>query len=775
VHFDVDAPPNNPFFDNKRRQTMKENPKLNLNYVVAALVAGLAMAGPRISTAQAVSPAVEKQNAPSGALEQVVITADKRATVLDKTPETITVLSGSKLAETGMTGLEDVVTLVPNASLATSVLGAVQPYIRGIGNVFNLAGGDPGVALYTDGAYISDQTSAGASMFDLQRIEVLRGPQGALYGRNATGGAMNLISAKPTDTFKGQASVLFGNYGRKELEGFLSGPLGDSSTSARLSFQLKKRDGYAPNAIAGNVYGPVTPGAPGAANSVAPNGLDDLNSRALRFQTYTDLGQDGSVRLIANASRQKDNGPNVVALPDAGSFTSIGFGVPSTAKARSAVYNGASNFVNVDTLQAIYERPMGSNTLRVSASTRNSKSFRDLDLDGTSQTIMSDQFTNRSTDRSVDAHIASDESGAWRWLLGATYLDFDQTQSNQVNVVFPGFFFGAPGSVPTYLNAGGVVKTRSNALYGDVRYALTPNLSIGAGLRLSRDEKSATEYSSFPAFGLNGTAAPSAAWSSTPGHVGLEWNISQETMAYAKAAHGFKSGAINLGALQPQTVKPESVTSFEIGAKTSFLDKKGSFSAALFTSSYKDMQLTQIGNLATILGNASQAKINGFEMEMLVRPISALTLGASLGLMDPTFTDFTNTDQNLRSPQVGPISLKGNQLPNVSRAQASLSAEWRQVMGAYQTSLSANYVWRDKFYFNEFNTADAMQAAYGVLNLAASMRPTGGKWKVYAQLRNATNTSALTSLSIYAPTLMSLRAGTYTPPRNLGVGVSLDF
>jgi iron complex outermembrane receptor protein len=737
---------------------MKENLKLNLNYVVATLVAGLAMVGPRISTAQAVSPTVEKQNAPSGALEQVVITAEKRATVLDKTPETITVLNGSKLAETGVAGLEDVVALVPNASLTTSV-GAAQLYIRGIGNVFTLAGGDPGVALYTDGTYISDLFSTGASMFDLQRIEVLRGPQGALYGRNATGGAMNLISAKPTDTFKGQTSVLFGDYGRKEVEGFVSGPLGDSSTSARLSFQLKKLDGYAPNAIAGNVYGPVDPTAPGAANSVAPSSLDDLNTRALRLQTSTDLGDAGSLRLIATASRQKDNGPNVVAL-DALSVFGTTFAAP-TNTARNAVYNGAGNLVDVDTLQAIYERPMGSNTLTVSASSRNSSAIRDSDLDGTPLTNFSSRFNTQSTDRSVDVHIASDESGAWRWLVGATHLEFDQTQDFVITLPYVSLF------------SGGVVKTRSNALYGDVRYALAPQLTIGAGLRLSQDEKTATEYSVSPFRNVTGT--PSGMWNSTPGHVGLEWNLSEDTMVYSKVAHGFKSGAINAGAVQPETVKPESVTSVELGAKTSFLDKKGSFSAALFTSSYKDLQMNQIVGVNNILVNAPEAKINGLEMEMLVRPISPLTLGASLGLMDPTFTEFTNEDKNLRSPQVGPISLKGNQLTNVSRAQASLNVEWKQAMGAYQTSLSANYVWRDKFYFNEFNTADAMQEAYGMLNLATSIRPTGGKWKLYAQLRNATNTAAMTSLSVYSPLLGSMRAATYTPPRNLGVGVSIDF
>jgi outer membrane receptor protein involved in Fe transport len=137
-------------------------------------------------------PVLAQASGTAGALERVEITAEKRLTLLDTTPSAISALNGGRLAESGATGLADLVTLVPNMSFTTGY-GASQLFIRGIGNVFFTAGGDPGVALYTDGAYISDQTSSNASLFDVQRVEVLRGPQGALYVRNATGGAMNLF------------------------------------------------------------------------------------------------------------------------------------------------------------------------------------------------------------------------------------------------------------------------------------------------------------------------------------------------------------------------------------------------------------------------------------------------------------------------------------------------------------------------------------------------------------------------------------------------------
>src|SRR5687767_4136105 len=160
------------------------------------VLAALALQSPGALAQAAASPAAD-----SGKLERITVTAERRLTVLDETPAAVTALNGTKLTEQGVTTLADVVMLAPNTTFTTGQ-NASQIFIRGIGNVFLLAGGDPGVAMYSDGAYISDMTSINTALFDLQRVEVLRGPQGALYGRNATGGAMNLISARPAAVFQ---------------------------------------------------------------------------------------------------------------------------------------------------------------------------------------------------------------------------------------------------------------------------------------------------------------------------------------------------------------------------------------------------------------------------------------------------------------------------------------------------------------------------------------------------------------------------------------------
>jgi len=205
---------------------MKPSGCLLLNLAIG----GLMFSSP--SAAQAQGPVA------SGQIERVVITAERRSSTLDATPASVTALDGARLAEQGATGLAEVLQAVPNTTV-TYGLTAPQIFMRGIGNVFQLAGGDPGVALYADGVYLSDQTSINYAMFDTQRVEVLRGPQGALYGRNATGGAVNLISARPTNDFQARLGIEAGNHGRKQAEGFISGPFQGSATTGRLAFQLR--------------------------------------------------------------------------------------------------------------------------------------------------------------------------------------------------------------------------------------------------------------------------------------------------------------------------------------------------------------------------------------------------------------------------------------------------------------------------------------------------------------------------------------------------------
>ena len=740
-----------------------------LKPIAGLLVGGLIFGAPQLAHAQAAA-------APdTGKVERITVTAERRETVLDDTPAAITALDGGKLANEGVTTMADIVMLAPNTTFTTGQ-GHSQLFIRGIGNVFLLAGGDPGVAMYADGAYISDQYSSNVALFDTQRLEVLRGPQGALYGRNATGGAINILSALPTDSFQARVGGLVGNYGRKESEGFISGPVGETSTRFRLSYQVKDNDGYTKNPLAGTTSGPVLPGLP---STVAPDRLDDLSSRAVRAQSLTDFGGGGRLRLIAGYYREDEAGPSSPVLVDGMMNALLLYGATPSTDPRVVKSQDATLKINVKSALANYELPVGRNTLSLTASWRKSSTNHRYDGDVTEALAVATHFLTDSTDKSVDLHLSSEDGAAFQWMIGATALEFDQSQDVRVSFQAPiGFLVpGGPLNVPfpggIDILIGGKVFTRSAAVYLDTRYALTPSLALLGGIRANRDKKRAEEYLNIASFGIAGTGTPQDEWTSVPGSLGLEYRLSPETLTYARVSHGFKSGAVNLGALQGNLVKPEKVTAEEIGLKTDFWDRRGTFNVAVFNSDYKDMQVSQVGVATVILANASRARIRGAEIETVLRPTREITLNAAIGLMDPKYTDFVNTD--LRNNPTAAVNVRGNQLAQVSRAQYMLGADYAFGFAGLRAQLHADYVWRSKFYFTEFNTPDAFQSAYGLLNFAGWIRPARGPWKVYGYVRNASDKTALTSLIIASPYLGSGRQVTYTRPRELGLGLTWDF
>lgn len=720
----------------------------------------------------------EEPSPADGRIERVVITAERRTTTLDTTPAAITALSGERLAEQGATRLADVLNLAPNTAFSSQA--STQIFIRGIGDVFLLAGGDPGVALYADGVYLSDQTSTNVALFDTQRVEILRGPQGALYGRNAIGGAINLISARPTDAFQARLGIEAGNQGRKQADGFVSGPLGAGATTARLSFQRKDFDGYTRNPLAGTAPAPMVAGGP---VFTPPGRFDDQRSTALRLQTATRLAGQASLRLIAAYYHEHDNGPSLPLLIDPLMNSSLLFGLYPEADPRRQASQGSINRIAVRSLQAIYERALDIGTLSLSAAWRHSTVRHAWDGDETAAPSAAVSFRTGSIDRSIDLHLLSRDQARLQWLAGLTLQDFTQRQDVALQAQIP-LGFAVPGqSLGTALpggfgvELGGVVHTRSAAAYTDLRYALTPALALLGGVRLNRDAKRADEYQTLtlPAFGLDGkhTGSPRDGWTSLSGSAGAEYQLAPATLAYARLSHGFKSGAVNLGALQGNLVRPETVTAFELGLKTRFLAQRGALNVALFSSAYRDMQVAQSGIANVILANASKARIHGAEVELMLRPLPAWLLSATLGLMDPSYTDFTNSDT--RNDPAHAVNVGGRQLAQVSRVQLGLGAEYRRRVGSATLAVRGDYVRRSKLYFTEFNTPDAMQQGYGLLNLAASVQPAAGGWKFYGYVRNAGNTTARTSMLITGTNLGSARQVTYTPPRQIGIGATLDF
>lgn len=727
-----------------------------------AVCAALALAAANAAEAQ------QADTVASASLEEVVVTATKRETNLQETPQAISVLNGTQQLERGQTGLKDLSLTVPNVNFAATS-NVSQIYIRGIGNTFINAGGDPGVAFYHDNAYVSDHYTTNVAMFDVDRVEVLRGPQGALYGRNAVGGAINVISAKPTEEFAARLGVVGGNKGRLESEGYISGSLGGSSTSARASYQVKQFDGYTDNNFAGG-----------------PDTLDDLDSVAVRLQTLTRFEGGGTFGVILSHYDESDNGPALAVKPRPGIVypTQQLFGIVPTSDPRSTSANFAKNDNKTTTANIELNQPVGDNRLTITGNYRKSERVFLNDCDGTSAVACTYPADTSSDDYFVDAHVASAGDKTFEWLVGAAYTDFSQEQKLDVSWLMPLQYFDpsapADAAFPIETHTGGTLDTKSYAVYADFKYHLNPVWAIGGQVRYNNTQKDSVQNSVIPAFGTNvvGYTGPGSSLedSGVPFKLSVEGQLNEQFLVYASYATAEKDGAINIGALQVQPVKKETVKTIEIGEKATLLDERLNLNAAVFSSKYENLQISQIESPNVLLSNVPESTIRGAELELIAMPVHGLQLGLVAGYLDAEFDKFRNSPTLPGLVPGAEQDLSGNTLPYASPVTVNLSANYAFDVGAYAGTVGVQYSWHDRVFFDEFNTDENQQKAVGLLNLSASLTPGGANsWKVYGYVNNLTDETVATGATIYAGPLGAVRAVSYAPPRLFGVGVAYSW
>ena len=703
--------------------------------------------------------AQEGGGAAAGAAEadadEIIVTAERRNTSVQDTPLALSVLDGDKLRQGGNQGLTELAQQVPSLSIAQS-FGIAQIFIRGVGNNFFSPGGDPGVATYADGVYLSDQEATAVAFLDLARIEVLRGPQGALYGRNATGGAVNLVSEGPTDSFEGRMGVQLGDFGRVQGDAVLSGPLGGGIT-ARASVQYRRLDGFTRNELAG------TPRARDRG--------DAEDSLGGRLQVAVPVGA-GRLLLTASGYTQNDAGPALKILADPFPHPAeFLFGVrPSTAP-RSFKSEGAENRRDVWSVTGRLEQPIGAAQLVVIADTRGSDRLITYDQDGTEREVSTTTLDTDSTQSSLEAYVQGN-SGSLDWLAGATWLRFRQSRTTLVDGLLPGAFLDPQLPLnfpfPYAFAGGGTVTTEALAAYADGKLALSDKFALRIGGRYSDDTKRAREFLTFLAPTITGQQRDS--WGEWSGKAGIDFTPSEDVLIYGSIARGFKSGALNVGAFTP-AVEPEINVTIEAGARLSGAGWTLNFTG--YTSDYSDLQIVQVGPLSQILANAASARINGIELEASLKPADGLTLGLSGSWMDAEFGSFVSTDQR-RGFQAFDVS--GNQLPLTSRWQGTVSAQYRaDLAGGSRLDFNGTMQWRSEYFFTEFNTADARQGGFVRFDLGAMWTSADGSWAVNIFARNLTDRRVLSSLAVVSPLLGSVRVASLEAPRHFGIGIERRF
>jgi iron complex outermembrane receptor protein len=708
-----------------------------------------------LSLVLAASAAIADESKPASGIEEVTVTAERRESDLQKTPISITALDADTLDRANVQDLGDVAKLAPGLAF-NQTSNFTQLSIRGIGlSQYNL-GGEPGVAVYVDGVYLARPFALDSVLDDLARVEVLRGPQGTLYGRNATGGAINLISNAPTDTFQGNIGVTVGNYGRLQVEGVLSGPLNeDGSVRGRISVVTDEHGGYTENLYNGGH-------------------VQDERNQSARGQLAADLTSNLTVTFEADYTHEHDSGPifkpgTISPYPLAGAAPGTVFpqgfapflGGQTSNDPWKVYLDGPQDYhfdASGGSAKAVWN--LGGATLTSLAAYRDTRFHLLGDLDGTDIFFLNEDLRETAQAYSEETQLASNGSGPLQWLLGG----FAYHENGYLDYIFHVALFGGD------LVDVATQRTTSYAAYGEVNYNFTDALKFTAGLRYSDDQKSLNESSTL--LGVTGYNSTGKSWGALTPKFVLSYDLDSNKMLYASVTRGFKSGGFNIGALQKTPYNPEYVWSYEAGLKSQWFDNRLQANIDAFHYDYSNLQVTQYYVGKTVITNAATAKANGVEAALTAIPVDNLTLDANIAYLDATFQNFEELD-SLR-PLLGVLNLQGNELPRAPHWQNNFGAEYDWLLGNGSTLAARyDYFYQSKLYFTEFNTDYAMSKSYSLSNLRLAYTSGDGHWEIAAFGKNIFNKAILTSV-----TVSGVNGGTldqYAEPRTFGLQIKYNF
>jgi len=609
--------------------------------VKSALLAGAAVAA--ISTAAQAQDVAQNEAA---TVEDIIVTARRTEESAQRTPLALTAFSGETLSRIGAQQVTDIQGAVPNLNLVQGrgSSNATNIYIRGVGQPDALQTFDPAVGVYVDDVYFSRIRGTQFDLLDLERVEVLRGPQGTLYGKNTIGGALKLVSRRPGQDFRARGSVAYGDYDQIDVQGAVSGPITDT-LALGLSALHSERGGYVTDPVTGAEYNDKNSNAVRAALAWDP-------ASNLRIDLTADYSKDDAGMTVGQATNDLTYlGSPVVVYPVAQPLAEYDFktrttpGLPNETRLETWGVSARIDWSLSDSL-----------TLKSITSYRELRTDDYIDFDATELEIADALVAVDQKQVSQELQLTY-QSGPITAVGGLYYLKED-VSSHQES--YDDDLLG-----PSFLNTGflrtidDTLETTSKAAYANISYAVTDALRLSAGVRYTEEEKdywrtTSVFYSLLPAF--NSTyafAPPLGEYDDTSIMLSADYQLNDDAMIYARYAQGFKSGGFNgraNSAADSTEYLPETADTFEVGAKTTYWDNRFRLNVAAFLTKYDDFQ-ARVSGIDTIPGqpvpspvlsvlNAGSLDILGFELEGVLVPVQGLTLDAQVGFLDADYKEF---------------------------------------------------------------------------------------------------------------------------------------
>jgi iron complex outermembrane receptor protein len=697
-----------------------------------------------------------------GGIADIVVTAQKREGRLQDIPIAVSAIGSDEIERRSVLSVSDLPALVPGVSVAQHA-GYNRLFIRGIGLTSISNGQDPSVSFQVDGVVIGRPSAQLAAFFDIERIEVLRGPQGTLYGRNATGGSVNLITRRPTRELSGYFDVSYGNYDRLELTGALSGPVTtDGGVRARFAFQRLTRDGY-------------------GRNVTLNEDIDDQRSFAMRGTIEADLGENADLAITADYAREDDHnyafhafGPyrSDVAMPGlatGGTILANSRDVTTEVPTRNdRTFWGLSATLGVDVSDAV----------RIQSITGYRDSRRDnySDPETTSRPIFAPTNTFESAEQFSQELQFLYDSERVKGVVGLFY--YDEDLSARLDLAFP-FVGGLLGFPNADFEENGTVGIKSYAAFTEWTLEPIDRVRLTAGLRYSKEKRdSVGTFTIFnflpPPNGANNVIPIDVdrSWDAFTPKFGIDYRPNDDLMLYASATRGFKSGVLLVGNPNPP-VNPETIWAYEAGFKSTLADRRVQFNASAFYYDFTDLQVNKIVGNSIITENAASARTKGFEVEFRAQPVEGISLNADLTYLDAKFQTFV-TGHPAR-PELGQIDLSGNRLVNAPKWAANAGAEFDLPVGLPgRLSLRGDMAYSGRVYFTEFNELSTSQKAVATFDLSLLYESDSG-WRASIFAKNIGNEKVVSNKFIAAAATGYAINGGFKAPRTYGVRVGYSF
>jgi len=700
-------------------------------------------------------------------LDTVTVTARKREETLQEVPVAVTAFTPETLEKLNVNDLGDLGAQVPNLTIyaARGSTSTATAYIRGVGQADPLWGVDPGVGIYLDDVYIARPQGALLDVFDVGRIEVLRGPQGTLYGKNTIGGAIKYISRGLPRETEGFASITVGNYNQLDAKAAIGGPIGgaDSGLRARVSVASMNRDGFGTNTYTGQ-------------------DVSDKEINAARFQLGAYSGDDFDVQFALDWVDDKSGvrGAQMLAPnPLAPAYSPTG----SRYDIRSAMRNvndtemkGASVAVNW--------RPGDNWAFKYVAAKRESDTETNIDFDTTPLTLVDVRAFYSDSQVSQELQANYDGGGRARGVMGLYWFNGDaggQVLNHFYNPLLP-----VALTNPLFGDTQGVVNTKSIALYADWTFDLTDQLSLNVGARYTDEDKHAialnrfyTDLSYSTSWGTAANFDKTVNFKNVSPKISLDYQITPDIMVYGLASRGFKSGGYNIRANTtsvPRSGEPfddEQVDSYEIGSKMSFLDQRAFLNLAYFHNKYKDIQLSVFTSFTLPDGsqsffgdftNAGKGTVQGLEVEYQFLPTANWLISGNLAWLDAKYDEFITGGVNVADTQ---------EFTNAPEFSGALNVEYRtDLANGGNLSARVGYSYQSEVWPTTDLSPAIRQDGYGLLGAGVIWRANDA-WSFSLQGSNLTDKAYRTTG--YNIAAYGVLTGFYGAPRQYTLTARYDF